>query len=161
MNNKVKLPSVDDHALNEHDGKGRVWNMPDLVSDVSHYMNYLVTKRNTVSSNIANANTPGYKAQDVTFAEKMNMSSGLYKKNAADLKSNPDLYQTNVMHLPTANTKNTYAKIQTKSMQTNKDGNSVDVTTEMLDLMKTNQLYGVSINAINTQYAINQAARGR
>ncbi|MBL1705789.1 flagellar basal body rod protein FlgB, partial [Klebsiella pneumoniae] len=24
-----------------------------------------------------------------------------------------------------------------------------------------NQLYGISINAINTQYAINQAARGR
>ncbi len=65
------------------------------------------------------------------------------------------------MHLPTVNTKNTYAKIQTKAMQTNKDGNSVDVTTEMLDLMKTNQLYGISINAINTQYAINQAARGR
>ena len=42
-------------------------------------------------------------------------------------------------------------------MQTNKDGNSVDVTTEMLDLMKANQLYGISINAINTQYAINQA----
>ena len=61
----------------------------DLVSDVSHYMNYLVTKRNTVSSNIANANTPGYKAQDVTFAEQMNKSSALYKNNAADLKSNP------------------------------------------------------------------------
>ena len=79
--------------------------MPDLVSDVSHYMNYLVTKRNTVSSNIANANTPGYKAQDVTFAEQMNKSSVLYKNNAADLKSNPDLYQTNEMHLPTVNTK--------------------------------------------------------
>ena len=26
----------------------------------------------------------------------------------------------------------------------------VDVTTEMLDLMKANQLYGISINAINT-----------
>ena len=49
------------------------------------------------------------------------------------------------MHLPTVNAKNTYAKIQTKSMQTNKDGNSVDVTTEMLDLMKANQLYGISL----------------
>ncbi|MDA1571001.1 flagellar basal body rod protein FlgB, partial [Bacillus cereus] len=28
-------------------------------------------------------------------------------------------------------------------------------------LMKANQLYGITINAINTQYAINQAARGR
>ncbi|PIE95980.1 flagellar basal body rod protein FlgB [Bacillus fungorum] len=138
-----------------------MWNMPDLVSDVGHYMNYLVTKRNTVSNNIANANTPGYKAQDVTFLEQMHMSNGLYKKNAADLQINPSLYQTNEMHLPTANAKNTYAKIQTNSMQTNKDGNSVDVTTEMLDLVKTNQLYGISINAINTQYTINQAARGR
>ncbi|HFJ9372542.1 TPA: flagellar basal body rod protein FlgB [Bacillus nitratireducens] len=157
----MKLPSVDDHAVSGMMEKRRVWNMPDLVSDVSHYMNYLVTKRNTVSSNIANANTPGYKAQGVTFAEQMNMNNPLFKKNAADLKSNSDLYQTNEMHLPTANMKNTYAKIQTKLMQTNKDGNSVDVTTEMLDLMKTNQLYGISINAINTQYAINQAARGR
>ncbi|MEH7459641.1 flagellar basal body rod protein FlgB [Bacillus pseudomycoides] len=135
--------------------------MPDLISDVGHYMNYLVTKRNTVSSNIANANTPGYKAQDVTFAEQMHMSNKLYKKNKADLQTNPDLYQTSNMHLPTANAKNTYAKIQTKSMQTNKDGNSVDATTEMIDLLKTNQLYGISINSINTQYAIDQAARGR
>nr|MBR9646627.1 hypothetical protein [Streptococcus sp. 11-4097] len=70
INNEVKLPSVD-HEIS----KERVWNMPDLVSDVGHYMNYLVTKRNTVSSNIANANTPGYKAQDVAFAEQMNKSS--------------------------------------------------------------------------------------
>ena len=27
--------------------------MPDLVSDVGRYMNYIVTKRNTVTSNIA------------------------------------------------------------------------------------------------------------
>ncbi|PFJ17242.1 flagellar basal body rod protein FlgB [Bacillus cereus] len=135
--------------------------MPDLIRDVGHYMNYLVTKRNTVSSNIANANTPGYKAKDVTFSEKLNESSELYKKNAADLQRNSDLYETNEMHLPTANAKNTYAQIQTKSMQMNQDGNSVDTTTEMLDLMKTNQLYGISINALNTQYAIDQAARGR
>ena len=147
--------------IKENDGKERVWNMPDLISDVSHYMDYLVTKRNTVSSNIANANTPGYKAQDVTFAEQMHMSNKLYKKNKADLQTNPDLYQTSNMHLPTANAKNTYTKIQTKSMQTNKDGNSVDATTEMMDLLKTNQLYGISINAVNTQYAIDQAARGR
>ena len=44
INNEVKLLSVDHYVR-----KGRVWNMPDLVSDVSHYMNYLVTKRNTVS----------------------------------------------------------------------------------------------------------------
>ena len=126
LNNEVKLPSVDYYAKMISE-KGRVWSMPDLVTDVSHYMNYLVTKRNTVSSNIANANTPGYKAQDVTFAEQMNKSSALYKSNTADLKTNADLYQTNEMHLPTVNTKNTYAKIQTKAMQTNKDGNSVDV----------------------------------
>lgn len=135
--------------------------MPDLITDVGHYMSYLVTKRNAISSNIANANTPGYKAQDVTFAEQMNAGNGLYKKNPLDLQRNRELYETNEMHLPTANTKNTYAKIQTDSMQTNKDGNSVDVTTEMTDLLKTNQLYGISVNAINTQYAINQAARGR
>ncbi|MFJ1134410.1 flagellar basal body rod protein FlgB, partial [Bacillus thuringiensis] len=39
----MKLLSVDHYVRKE-----RVWNMPDLVSDVSHYMNYLVTKRNTV-----------------------------------------------------------------------------------------------------------------
>ncbi|EOP55955.1 flagellar basal-body rod protein FlgB [Bacillus cereus VDM053] len=86
INNEVKLPSVDDHAVSGMMEKRRVWNMPDLVSDVSHYMNYLVTKRNTVSSNIANANTPGYKAQGVTFAEQMNMNNPLFKKKRCGFK---------------------------------------------------------------------------
>ncbi|CAM4368817.1 flagellar basal body rod protein FlgB [Bacillus manliponensis] len=135
--------------------------MPDFTSSVGHYMSYLVAKRNTVSSNIANANTPGYKAQDVTFVEQMENGGNLYKKNEADLKTNPSFYQTSDMHLPVASTTNTYAKIQHNSLAKNQDGNSVDTSKEMIELLKTNQLYGISVQAINTQYAINQAARGR
>lgn len=124
-------------------------------------MSYLVTKRNAVSNNIANANTPGYKAQDVTFVEQMENGGQLYKKNTDDLQTNPMLYQTSDMHLPLASANNTYAKITNSSLVRNEDGNSVDTSKEMIDLLKTNQLYGISVEAINTQYAINQAARGR
>ncbi|WP_231401756.1 flagellar basal body rod protein FlgB [Bacillus sp. 123MFChir2] len=138
-----------------------VENMPNFISDVGHYMNYLVTKRNAVSNNVSNANTPGFKAQDVDFAEQLVGSNELYKKNELDLQKNRQMYQTNVMHLPLTNETNTYAKIRTNNLAVKEDGNSVDVTKEMIDLVKTNQLYGVSINAINTQYTIDQAARGR
>lgn len=135
--------------------------MPDFTSSVGHYMSYLVAKRNTVSNNIANANTPGYKAQDVTFVEQMENGGPLYKKNKDDLQTNPELYQTSDMHLPLADANNTYAKIKNDSLIKNQDGNSVDASKEMIDLIKTNQLYSISVQAINTQYAINQAARGR
>ena len=135
--------------------------MPDFISSVGHYMNYLVTKRNAVSNNISNANTPGFKAQEVDFSEQLTGSNELYKKNELDLQTNSQMYQTNPMHLPLANESNTYAKIRTNTLSDKEDGNSVDKTKEMIDLVKTNQLYGISINAINTEYAINQAARGR
>ncbi|MGG2066250.1 MULTISPECIES: flagellar basal body rod protein FlgB [unclassified Bacillus (in: firmicutes)] len=135
--------------------------MLDFVSNVNRYMDYLVTKRNTVSNNISNANTPGFKAQDVDFSEQLANSNGLYKKNELDLQKSSPLYQTNPVHLPLSNETNTYAKIRTNTLSNKEDGNSVDVTKEMVDLVKTNQLYGISINAINTQYTIDQAARGR
>ncbi|WP_369900251.1 flagellar basal body rod protein FlgB [Bacillus manliponensis] len=135
--------------------------MPDFTSSVGHYMSYLVAKRNTVSNNIANANTPGYKAQDVTFVEQMENGGPLYKKNHDDLRTNPSLYQTSDMHLPLVSANNTYAKIKSNSLIRNQDGNSVDTSKEMIDLLKTNQLYSISVQTINTQYAINQAARGR
>lgn len=135
--------------------------MQDFVSSVSHYMDYLVTKRNAVSNNISNANTPGFKAQDVDFSEQLASSNELYKKNELDLQKNSQLYQMNPMHLPLSNETNTYAKIRTNTLSNKEDGNGVDVTKEMIDLVKTNQLYGISINAINTQYTIDQAARGR
>ncbi|MEI4830584.1 flagellar basal body rod protein FlgB [Bacillus sp. FJAT-53711] len=135
--------------------------MPDFVSSVSHYMDYLVTKRNAISNNISNANTPGFQAQDVDFSEQLASNNELYKKNELDLQNNSQLYQTNPMHLPLANETNTYAKIRTNTLSNKEDGNSVDVTKEMIDLVKTNQLYGISINAVNTQYTIDQAARGR
>jgi flagellar basal-body rod protein FlgB len=49
-----------------------------IASTLEHFMTLLSTRQKLVASNIANADTPGYKTQDIDFqAELQNASSNL------------------------------------------------------------------------------------
>ena len=54
------------------------WSMLDpLAGQLEHYMDLLSARQKLVAANIANADTPGYKTQDIDFqAEFLNASSG-------------------------------------------------------------------------------------
>lgn len=136
--------------------------MGNFISKINNYMNYAVARRNVISNNIANANTPNYKAQDVTFLEQL--EGGDSATNAANLRpvdNGAALFQTQPNHLPIANPTNKSFKVITKNESTSADGNGVDVTSEMIELMKSNQLYATSVNALNMQFNIDNAARGK
>jgi flagellar basal-body rod protein FlgB len=47
------------------------------TANLQHYMDLLATRQKLVASNIANADTPGYKTQDIDFqSEFMNLVNG-------------------------------------------------------------------------------------
>ena len=49
-----------------------------VAQNLEHYMTLLSTREKLVASNIANADTPGYKTKDIDFqAELQNAASGL------------------------------------------------------------------------------------
>jgi len=48
-----------------------------VANQIEHYMDLLSARQKLVASNIANADTPGYKTQDIDFqTEFLNASSG-------------------------------------------------------------------------------------
>jgi flagellar basal-body rod protein FlgB len=51
--------------------------LDSITAHLEHYMDLLSTRQKLVASNIANADTPGYKTQDIDFqSEFMNMVNG-------------------------------------------------------------------------------------
>ena len=97
-------------------------------------MNYLWTKQTAISDNIANAETPGYKAKLVTFEESLRekleqaLSSNAPRRNAREVLSRSD-----------------FAVVRTEE-STRMDDNGVNVTEQMVELVR---------NAYQLQYVMN------
>ncbi|PKG25175.1 flagellar basal body rod protein FlgB [Niallia nealsonii] len=100
----------------------------DTISTLENAINYSNTKQKVIAQNIANVDTPNYKAKDVTFKESLS--------NAIEAT------KTDTRHIDfTGTTKTGSSSIVTKSNSVyNNSGNSVDVDKEMTELA-TNQIY--------------------
>ena len=101
-------------------------------------------KRNdAIANNIANATTPGYKRQDVSFEDEMKkaMSGSKYSSLSSKVSklSNSDLE----------------AKVYTDSSgySYRLDGNNVDVETENVTLVKNQLKYNALMDSINGEFS--------
>ena len=101
------------------------------ISNLDKALNYSATKQKVISQNIANVDTPNYKAKDVSFKAAFNEALG------ESLITN----RTNVRHFEFGKTNHSSSTIITKNQVSyNESGNSVDIDQEMTDLA-TNQIY--------------------
>jgi flagellar basal-body rod protein FlgB len=101
------------------------------ISNLDKALNYSATKQKVISQNIANVDTPNYKAKDVSFKAAFNEALG------ESLINN----RTNVRHFAFDKTNHSSSTIMTKNQVSyNESGNSVDIDQEMTDLA-TNQIY--------------------
>jgi flagellar basal-body rod protein FlgB len=101
------------------------------ISNLDKALNYSTTKQKVISQNIANVDTPNYKAKDVSFKAAFNEALG------ESLITN----RTNVRHFTFDKTNHSSSTIMTKNQVSyNESGNSVDIDQEMTDLA-TNQIY--------------------
>ncbi|KWW10912.1 MULTISPECIES: flagellar basal body rod protein FlgB [Bacillaceae] len=94
-------------------------------------LDYSNTKQKVISQNIANSDTPNYKAKEVDKTQSFK----------AELESSLESYRTDVRHLAFTPEDSQGSTIVTKkNVQYNNNGNSVDVDKEMTDLA-ANQIY--------------------
>jgi flagellar basal-body rod protein FlgB len=101
------------------------------ISTLDKALNYSTTKQKVISQNIANVDTPNYKAKDVSFKAAFNEALG------ESLVAN----RTNARHFVFNKTNHSSSTIITKNQVSyNESGNSVDIDQEMADLA-TNQIY--------------------
>ena len=92
-------------------------------------------KHNLVISNIANKDTPNYKAFDLAVEDEMQKLAGT--------KKTVSLWKTQTGHLPESGKEFSEVSItkSSKGFEQSMDGNTVDIEREMTSLAENNLLY--------------------
>jgi flagellar basal-body rod protein FlgB len=101
----------------------------NTISSLEHALNYSSLKQKVVSQNIANVDTPNYKAKDVSFKAAFEQALG----------NNIKAYRSDSRHFDFTG-KTSIPGVVSKNLNYNENGNSVDLDKEMADLA-TNQIY--------------------
>lgn len=105
-------------------------------------------RNNVISSNIANAETPGYQAKKVDFEEAL--------ARALDLDGMRGLEGESPEHFPTGggSIMNVRADVyENPDVSVNNDGNTVDMEREMSALTENSIMYKAAIQLINKKMA--------
>lgn len=102
----------------------------NTVSLLEQGLNYSSLKSKAISQNIANVDTPNYKAKSVSFKSVLNQAKEI----------NNQSFKTDSKHFEFKDIENRDLQVTSKNANYNSAGNSVDMDSEMSDLA-TNQIY--------------------
>jgi flagellar basal-body rod protein FlgB len=111
-------------------------------------LNATTIRQNFISSNIANVDTPNYKAKDVVFQQELKKA---LNQNGNSLRS----YRTHPKHLPfsTQGSSTVQPRVVTKNDTFfNHNGNNVDLDYEMTELAKNQLLYHALTERVNGHF---------
>lgn len=99
-------------------------------------------RQETISSNVANVNTPGYKVNKVEFESYL-----------TDALEGTGLSRTNEAHMNHGGTSGLDPTIQKRTNTSVKDnGNNVDIDFEMSELAANNIYYDAVVSQVNAKY---------
>lgn len=113
------------------------------------------TRQKTITNNIANADTPNYKAKKTIFTHELNRALDNQRLRA---------YRTDERHLAFKNERpnDEIARVVTRTdTQMNNNGNNVDVDVEMADLAKNQIYYNALIDRLNGRFNSIRTVLGR
>lgn len=102
--------------------------MPDnTIKVLEKMLDVAAFRQKVLASNIANADTPGYKAKDISFQKELDraMESAKSKEQGAKGEQNYDIYET-VTTMP------------------NRDGNTVNLDIEMAKVAENTLIYNAA-----------------
>jgi flagellar basal-body rod protein FlgB len=117
---------------------------------IQKQMEVSTLKRNVNADNITNYNTPNFKAGVVKFDQLLDKEASL------------SLKETNNKHIPLGGEKSN-EPIITKDVTTEarQDGNNVDLTQEMVETIRNNYLFNLTVQASNHEFTLNRIAIGK
>lgn len=120
----------------------------NMISKLEGTLSYSATKQRVISNNIANADTPNYKAKSVSFREELN------SKLAAK--------RTDVRHRQFSEGGGTsYAVNTNKDTSYHHNGNNVDIDKEMTEMAKNQIYYNALIDRMNGKFrGLKEAIKG-
>lgn len=106
-------------------------------------------KHKHIASNIANIETPGYKAMDINFASEL-------KKMQGQVSGTPGMVATNSKHIQDKTTLGGYTAeaVERGSDYEGLDGNSVGLENEMVKMADNSMMYGLSVKLLQRKLAM-------
>src|SRR5699024_1456017 len=116
------------------------------VHTLENSLDYAVKKNQAISNNIANVDTPNYKAKNVAFKEVLHQE----KNQLSNYKSHPK-------HLSSTSSKSPSYMTRQKDTTFNHNGNNVDVEKEMSDLAENQIYYQSLIDRLNGKFGLLQS----
>ncbi|MDP4083029.1 MAG: flagellar basal body rod protein FlgB [Bacillota bacterium] len=120
----------------------------DTFNTLNQALNYASLKQKVISQNIANVDTPNYKAKDVSF-------NSIFQN---ELSQGFSTYRTDKRHIDFSSDSSSQPEIITKqNVQYNNNGNSVDMDQEMSDLATNQIYYDALVQQLNSKFSNLQA----
>lgn len=113
------------------------------IQNLEKALAFASKKNQTIANNVANVDTPNYKAKDVVFKSVL--------RN--ELTNNPGATRTHEKHLPfTTSSGAPYQITAQHNMSYNHNGNNVDIDKEMSELAKNQIYYQALVDRINGKF---------
>lgn len=109
------------------------------LTDLASAMNYRLFRQGVISGNVANIDTPGYKAKDATFDEELDTRLKLVVTRPGHLQS------------PGVSSGVSYRIKEDPFSRIGNDSNTVDLDREMMKLTQNQILYEASSQMIQTK----------
>ena len=109
------------------------------LSDLTSVMNYRLFRQGIISGNIANIDTPGYKAKDAAFEK--------------ELETRLKMTTTDAQHVGISSSANrtAYPVKDDPFARIGNDSNTVDIDREMMKLSQNHLLYNASAQMIQSK----------
>ncbi|MDA7025869.1 flagellar basal body rod protein FlgB [Bacillus sp. CLL-7-23] len=98
-------------------------------------------KQKVISNNIANVDTPNYKAKEVSFKNVLNEES-----------SRLNAIKTDYRHIDFKGNQSNYSVVSSKNTSYQKNGNNVDIDREMSEMAKNQIQYQALVERISGKF---------
>lgn len=117
------------------------------ISLLSRSLDGAALRQDLLAHNIANADTPGFRRQDLDFATMLH-----------DVQSGLGMSRTHARHLPTSGSGSPYRVIESTDGVVRADGNTVVIETEMARLSQNAMFYQAVSTQLSKEFARLRAA---
>ena len=115
----------------------------NTITSLGNALDYASLKQKVISQNIANVDTPNYKAKDVSFKTifQNEMNQG-FNTNRTDPR-----------HIDFSSDSNSPEIVTRQNVEYNNNGNSVDLDQEMSDLATNQIYYDALVEQLNSKFS--------
>jgi flagellar basal-body rod protein FlgB len=120
-------------------------------------MSWLNTRQNVLSTNVANADTPGYDARDIKpmdFAALLNRAAGKGAASGALTVNDPD-------HIALKSRAGTFQDYSAPDTESTSGGNTVSLEQEMIKVADTQAQYQIATNLYSKAINMMRTAIGK